>query len=65
MTNCSDCGSWGHRAGSPRCPYRATIKRQDPFGLNPPRPLAPERIIDLDPALREATASTAFLPGCG
>jgi hypothetical protein len=44
-----------------RCPYRETLKRQDPFGLNPPRPLAPEQI--LDPAIRDATAFTVFLPG--
>jgi hypothetical protein len=29
--------------------------------VNPPRPLAPER--ELDPAIREATIFTVFLPG--
>jgi hypothetical protein len=37
------------------------LKRQDPFGLNPPRPLGPERIVD--PAIRDATMFTVFLPG--
>jgi hypothetical protein len=31
--------------------------------VNPPRPLAPERIIATDPAIREATMFTIFLPG--
>jgi hypothetical protein len=62
VTRCTDCGSWGHRGKSPRCPYRETLKRQDPFGLNPPRPLNVDSRV-LDPAIRAATATTVFLPG--
>ena len=64
MMNCGDCGSWGHRAGSVRCPYRETMKRQDPFRVNPPRPIGAD-LRALDPAIRDATAHTAFLPGLG
>lgn len=62
MTSCSDCGSWGHRAKSPRCPYRETLKRQNRFNLELPRPELKE-LVPFDPALREATLRTIFLPG--
>ena len=60
MQKCGDCGSWGHRAKSPRCPYAVTIKRQNPFDLELKRPDLKE-IAPFDPALREATLRTIFL----
>jgi len=38
------------------------MKRQDPFRLDPPRPRDAES-RPLDPAARDATAHTVFLPG--
>jgi len=55
---CADCGSFGHRAKTPACPYAAAMARQDPYRLNPPRPAVQAAS---DPALRDATESTVFL----
>ena len=64
MMRCTDCGSWGHRKGLD-CPYYRTMQKQDPYGINPPRPTMNASAIISDPALREATERTAFLDGMG
>lgn len=55
---CGDCGCYGHKAGTPACPYSTAQKRQDPYRVNPPRP--PVQPVS-DPALRDAPASMTFM----
>jgi hypothetical protein len=55
---CDICGAPGH--GESRCPLRRLQEMQDPYG-NKVRSAASAEISD--PALRDATTRTMFLPG--
>lgn len=59
-TFCKDCGAPGHRAKTGSCPAKKIAARQNPYGLDLPRPEVQE-VMPFDPALREATLRTIFL----
>jgi hypothetical protein len=53
--SCGDCGSYH---GRDTCPVKELARRQDPYGLNPPRPTP---AMPSDPASRDANEYTIFL----
>jgi hypothetical protein len=58
FSECGLCGAPGH--GVKKCPLRQLQAQQDPFGTKrrPVRAYEP-----VDPAMRDATPRTMFLPG--